>query len=219
MDTTTKQTTLLPLGDLPNLKDFTVSDKYMYLLGGGISSFTLGSNTASKLLKSSDLDTEPSTLIRSYGDYLYLLNPDKRNIFRYLVDTQNQSVSSPAAWLKPEEKFDLTTVQSMAIDGDVWLTTKTGEIKRFTAGKAVNWTINGLKETFNSPLKLFTQDSLQNIYVLEPQQNRVVVINKNGDFIKEVRSSTLASASDLVADESTRTVYVLSGSLVFNIQF
>ncbi len=218
LDKNTKQTTLLPLGDVPSLKDFTVNDKNAYLLGGGISSFRLGTNANPTVLKSPDLDTEPAISIRSYGSYLYLVHPDKRNIFRYLLQ-ENDKISSPAAWLKPDEKFDVSTVQSMAIDGDVWITTKTGEVKRFTSGRSVDFSIKGLKESLSTPTKIFTKDSLENIYLLEPQKNRVIVLSKNGDLLKEVRSSTLASASDVVADEQTKTIYILSGSLVFEVKF
>jgi hypothetical protein len=218
LDSASKQTTLLPSGALPSLKDFTVSDKNAYLLGGGISAFTLGTNTPPTLLKNPDLDTEPATMIRSYGDYIYLLNPEKRNIFRYIAGDDDK-ISSPAAWLKPDEKFDVSVVQSMAIDGDVWLSTKTGEIKRFTSGRASTFAITGLKEPLSTPAKIFTKDGLQNIYILEPEKNRFIVLNKTGEFIKEVRSSALAAASDLVADETSKTAYILSGSLVYDVKF
>lgn len=218
LDINTKQTTLLPLGQLSSLKDFTVTDKNVYLLGDEVSAFTLGTNVSPTVLKEADLDTKPATAIRWYNNYIYLLNPDKRNIFRYEIQ-QNQKLSSPSAWIKPDEKLDITSVQSIAIDGDVWFATKTGEIKRFTSGKESNFTIAGLKEAFSTPLKIFTKDGLQNIYILEPAKNRLVILNKNGTFLKEIRSTTLASASDVVAAETNKIVYILSGSLVYEVQF
>lgn len=213
IDAQTKQPTSLPLGSLTALRDYTIMDKFLYLLGDGISRFELGNNQAATNLKPSDDQTKDATAIRSYATYLYVLNPLKRNIFRYAVD--KDTLSDPVGWIHADQKIDLTTVQSMAIDGDVWLGTKTGEIHRFTSGHEADFTINGLKENFSSPISLFTQDGLDNLYVLEPAKNRLVVLNKNGNFVKEVRSTTLGTASSVAADEKLKTIYILSGSLIF----
>jgi len=217
LDIDTKQTTLLPTDTLSQLQDFGLIGKTMYLLGGGISQLNLESQQPPTTLFPSGGENADATQLRTYGTYVYLLNPVKHNIFRYAVLDQS-TLSSPSAWVRPDQKIDYSTEQSFAIDGDVWLTTKTGEIHKYTNGREQPFVINGLKENFTTPISLFTQDGLDNLYILEPQKNRLVVISKKGDFVKEIRSQTLAAASAVVALEKQGRAFVLSGSMVFEVK-
>jgi len=64
---------------------------------------------------------------------------------------------------------------------------------------------------------LFTHSDYDNIYLLEPSSNRLIVITKGGDFVKEIKSASLAAASGLVVSESLNKAIVISGSLVFEV--
>jgi hypothetical protein len=108
-------------------------------------------------------------------------------------------------------------LQSFAIDSDVWLTTKTGEIIRLRTGRKEAFTINGLKENFSSPITLYASDTTENLYILEPTKNRLVILTKEGEFLREVKSSTLASTNGLVVNEEAKKAFVISGALVFEV--
>jgi hypothetical protein len=45
----------------------------------------------------------------------------------------------------------------------------------------------------------------------------MVILSKNGEFLREVKSSTLAASTGIVASETLRKAFVLSGSLVYEI--
>ncbi len=216
LDIDTKQNLLLPTGTFAELKDFTVVGKVMYLLGGGLSKFDLTSTQPAVAARAVEDENKDAVSLRSYTKYIYALNPTKRNIFRYTLQDKDV-LSSPSALIRPDQNIDYANVQSFAIDGDIWLGMKNGEIKRLVTGKAQTFQINGLKENLSSAPLLYTNENLDNLYILEPSKNRLLVISKKGDFLKEIKSDTLGTATAVVADEKTHRAFVLSGSLVFEI--
>jgi hypothetical protein len=211
-----KQYTSLPIGDFPELKDIDLEAKNLYLLGNGISEFNMSESQPAQQLKASDDQLQNAQFIRSFNQYIYVLNPEKRNIFRYAF-TDKTTLSDAAGWIKGGTSLEFDKVQSLSIDGDVWVSTKDGQIKKFTSGKQVDFTVNGLPEAFSGPITLYTNQDLNNLYVLEPGQDRLVILNKQGDFLREVKSSSLKSTTTVVANEKLKKAFAVSGALVFEI--
>ena len=211
-----KESEVIEIGDIDNLKDLAVTDRYLYLLGNGVLRYKLGSTEpAIKIPTKAEDPAETGEFLKQFGAFLYVFNADKRNIYRY---TQAESQDSPIGWLISKKDLDFAQVRSLAIDGDVWLGTKTGEIKKFTQGKQQTFTIQGLQTLPNSPVIVYTTDSLDHLYVLEPDQQRLIVLKKNGEFIRQIKSRTLGSVTTLIVNESSQKAYALSGSVVYEIE-
>jgi hypothetical protein len=211
-----KQPTILPIGEYPDIRAVIADDKYLYFLAQGLFRFTLSGTDVANIVENADDIINSSQSLGVFGSYVYVLNKPQNNIFRYTTN-DDQLDSKPTAWIQPGQGIDLNTVQSFAIDGDIWLATQSGEIKKLTSGREVEFTVTGLKEAFSSPITLFTKPDLANLYVLEPEKSRVVVLNKKGEFLKEVKSSSLAGSTAVVASEKSQKAFALSGSLVFEI--
>jgi hypothetical protein len=105
----------------------------------------------------------------------------------------------------------------MAIDGDLWLSTDSGEIFKYTQGRRQDFTVGEMTAPFDSTLKLAAAEQSEYLFVLEKSRRRLVVLNKNGTFVKEIISDSLGSADTLVASPTENAVYVVSGSLVYKI--
>lgn len=209
-----KQPTLLPIGEYPDIRAVTADEKYLYFLGEGLFRFTLSGTDVATLVKDPDDTIKTGQMLGLFDRYLYVMNRTQNNIFRYDTSEEGDE-SKPVGWVQSGQGIDFMQVQSMAIDGDVWLTTQTGEVQKLTGGKVSEFTITGLKEPFSSPITLFTKPDLTNLYILEPQKSRMVVLNKTGQFIKEVKSNNLAGATAVVASEKYQKAFALSGSLVY----
>ncbi len=212
-----KQPTLLPTGDQEMLKDIAFNEKELFILSNGIFRFDLSSSELAKEVRAKEEANEAGEQLRLFDQFLYVLNKERRNIYRYTIDKDGK-FSDPIGWLQSSQDLDFPSIQTFAVDGDLWISTQTGEIKKFSSGRQVEFSTVGLKENFSSPITLFTKADLKNLYILEPQKNRVVVLSKAGEFVKEIRSSTLASVTDVVAEETQGKIFALSGSLVFEIQ-
>lgn len=209
-----KQPTILPVGEYPDIRAMIADDEYLYFLGQGLFRFTLSGTEVATLVENSDDITSAGQSLGLFGKYLYVLNKEQNNIFRY--DTEDDELDSkPVGWIQPGQGIDLSTVQSFAIDGDVWLSTETGEIKKLASGRETAFTVTGLTEPLSSPITIFTKPELQNLYILESAKSRMVVLNKEGEFVKEVKSSELAGAMAVVASEQHQKAFALSGSLVY----
>lgn len=209
-----KQPTILPIGEYPDIRALAANDEFLYFLGQGLFRFTLSGTEVASIVENSDDITNGGQSLGLFDKYLYVLNRDQNNIFRY--DTEDDELDSkPAAWIKPGQGIDLNTVQSFAIDGDVWLSTQNGEIFKLTGGEEATFSISGLNEPFSSPITLFTKPDMQNLYVLEPSKKRMVVLDKQGQFVREVRSDELAGATTVVASEKQNKAFALSGSIVY----
>jgi hypothetical protein len=74
-----------------------------------------------------------------------------------------------------------------------------------------------MEEQFSSTVFLFTQEDTTNLYALEPEKKRVVIISKTGQFIREVRSDSLTSATNFFVSEQAGKVFAVSGSIVYEV--
>ena len=236
LDLSKKQSQILPIGTIDKLTDFTVLNQKLYWLGEGISNWPLGEGqkTIVSLKAAGDSDRE-ATQLAGFGNYLYVLNPIKRNIFRYALNspaanqttatksgtpstkTASTKISEPVGWLTNKKNLEFETITSLAIDGDIWLTQPVGQILKFTQGQPANWSPIGLKTPFSSSLNLVTNSELTKLYVLEPSQQRLVILEKSGQFFKELKSPTLATVTTFGVSETLKKAFLVSGSVVYEL--
>ncbi|MGB4253853.1 MAG: hypothetical protein WBJ22_01925 [Minisyncoccales bacterium] len=100
---------------------------------------------------------------------------------------------------------------SVAIDGNIYLLQQNGIVKRFSAG--------ALKEEIASPnvfpkiknaTKIFTSPNNNYLYILEPEEKRVIVTNKKGELIVEYQSEKFEDLIDLWVTPQDKKIYLLS---------
>lgn len=210
----TKQFNLLTLSGNQPIRDWAVAPKNMYVLGEGITSYTLADTQATQLKEVGDSDRD-GTLLRQFDAYLYVFNPIKRNIFRFTFTSSG--LSQGIGWITDKKNLDFNQVRDMTVDGSVWLTTKDGKILKYVQGQSQSFVVEGLADPFNSPLQISTAENDDNLYLLEPGQQRVVILSKNGKLIRQIKSAALSAATDIAIADNPRSLFVLSGSTVYNI--
>lgn len=201
----------------------TIRDAVMFdeaplvLTQAGIGSLSISEESVNfeEVIAEGDSNRE-ATLVASFDPYVYVVNPEKRNIYRYA--DSDEGFSDPIGWIQSvAQGLDFASISSIAIDGDVWLGTKTGELFKFTRGSAQDFEIRGLDTPFNSTVFVHTSSESDRLFILEPQNSRIVILQKNGDFIKEISNTSLGSVTDIVADETESALYAVSGSVVFKL--
>lgn len=156
-----------------------------------------------------------STLLSVFGESLYIFNPTERTIFKY-TETDD-TFGEPTRWLRSVPGLDFEQIASMVVDGDIWLTSQTGEIFRLRSGNRQDFTINGLAQPFDDTIYLFTTEASDKLYLLEPKRSRVVVLTKDGEFLREVTSSSLAAASQIIVNPAETALLAISGSTVYRV--
>ena len=209
-----KQPTLVDLQQLDNPRSLKVRESDILVLANGIRSVPLGRGDTTELIAEGDSNRD-AQLLGAYDRFVYALNPAKRNIYRY-ASTDN-GFSDPIGWMQAALGLDYQQISSWAIDGEIWIGTNDGQIHRFASGRPAEFAIKGLPEPFSTRLYLATDENQEHLYVLEPERSRLVILSKNGDFIREVKSGSLASAGTVFVDEGMNKAFAVSGSIIFEI--
>lgn len=166
-----------------------------------------------QMLKEEGDSNRQASLIGAFGPYVYVLNPIKRSLYRYAK--QKDGYSNPIGWLQDPLGVAYDTVTSLTVDGDVWVTTSAGELKKFTAGKITSLSLAPVEPKIANPIVLATVEGSQELYILEPAAKRIVIYSKEGMLLKQVISPSLAAAQTLIVNVSSNTLFVINGSLVY----
>lgn len=210
----TKQTQLLDLDKITQPLDLELNDTQLTILGQGIWQKDLAEADSGfdEIIAEGDSNRE-ANLVEGFATYIYLLNPSKRNVYRYAQ--QEKGYSDPIGWVSGAAGFDYGQVSSWAIDGEMWVATRDGGLYKLASGQEQDFNLTGLAEPFTHSLQVFTHEDLENLYVLEPDGKRLVVFNKEGGFLKEIKSNSLVSTTTLFVSEKLGKAFAVSGSIVY----
>lgn len=169
-------------------------------------------------------DRGPSSinLLEPYPDFNY----DDFSIFKgnlYFFDKKaGQIVKYPYKgnfeWGNPEFWLKKSIIgKSIAVDGSVWVLEKNA-ISKYYAGviqEKIEPDIFPQLEEFS---KIFTS-SLPYLYILEPVQKRIIILDKAGQIIKQFRSESFDNLLDFAVSESGKIIWLLNGMKVYQIEF
>lgn len=161
----------------------------------------------------SDRDTQ---FLESYQNYLYLLNPEKRNIYRYTLT--DKKLSEAIGWLIDKQEINFNKISDMSIDGDLWLSFKDGKIMKFSRGYREDFALTGLEQLPNDSLLIASQVNSEKIVFLDKANNRLIVSTKEGQLISEIKSNELAGVSNIALSSDGQSCFALSGSVIYQIQ-
>ena len=150
----------------------------------------------------------------SYFSNLYFADKDNQAIIKY-PQTLEFNWSEPEIWLKPETKT-ATDLESMTVDGSIWLLASNNSIDRYHTGQlqeTINLTI--FPELINLT-KIYTTLELPNFYLLEPEQKRIIVLDKTGQLVGQYQSEKFNDLLDFSVS-TDKTIWLLNGLKLYRI--
>ena len=152
----------------------------------------------------------------SFKSNLYFLDKKSAEIIKYpfLADFQ---WSTPVLWLDRQEKKAIEA-RALAIDGSIWLLKNDNSLSRYYNGRFQERIV---LEIFPEPKelrKIFTSSTLPYLYLLEPAQKRMLILNKKGEIIKQFQSQKFDNLLDLAISEDGKTIYLLNGLKVYQLR-
>jgi hypothetical protein len=158
------------------------------------------------------------TSFSSYRSHLYFLDIKNNSIIRYpfASESPSQPWVTPESWLSPETKTAID-FKSMAVDGSIWILTKENAIERYHDGKiqeTIDLEIFPYPKTFS---KIFTSSQHPYLYLLEPVQKRVVILDKSGQTIGQYQSEKFDNLLDFSVSEDGKTIWLLNGLTLYQI--
>ncbi len=217
LDLESKKAETIDLASLGAVDDIDATKDSLFILGDGIFERPNIIEGEAKEVVAKGKSNEEAHLISVFNNNLYVLNQAQRNVFKYSYSDADKKFGEPIRWIKSAKDLDYDNIVSFVVDGEVWFSMKDGKVFRLTAGEGAIFDIAGLTEPFNSPVYLSTTEESKNLYLLEPAQSRLVVVSKEGEFIKEVKSVSLAAGNALIPLENQNKVLVMSGTLIFEV--
>ena len=146
---------------------------------------------------------------------LYFLDKKVGQIVKYPY-LEDLRWGSPQLWLNNQTTKPIES-NSLSIDGSIWTMNK-DSISKYSTGI--------FRETLGSTLfpyaenlsKIFTNTTLLYLYILEPTQNRIIIISKSGKVINQFQSEKFDNLLDFAISKDG-SIYLLNGLKLYQIEF
>lgn len=154
--------------------------------------------------------------MKVYFDRLYIADAGANQIFRY---ERGNFATAPSPWLDADRERNLSTLRAMAIDGSIWLLFNEGLLSRFDAGNQVQFSLENSFGQIEGPVDLAVgSEGTSLIYVADGPGERILVFNKNGEYLRQLRApegDALRNLRGLFVDEVSGVMYILTQSSLF----
>lgn len=165
-------------------------------------------------IRAEDWDSE-SSLFGAFGGNIYVLNRASDNIFRY--PAVRGGFGGAQSWLAPGIEPDLSGVIDWSIDGNVWILFDSGKLSVYSKGVPQRFVFVGV-EFDQAANGLFTNDSSENIYLLDSLGRRIIVTNKSGEYVAEYNSDLFSRVKEIVVSEEDGQLLFGLGSNLYSLE-
>jgi hypothetical protein len=218
LNLTNQEAKIIDLPEEAQVIDLTANENSLYLLGQGIFHLPLNQEQAEfEQIKTEGDSDGAASLIGNFSNYLYVFNPEKRNIYRYILRDENE-LSEPIGWLTNKREIEFEQINDMSINGFIWLVDNQGTTTKLSKGEpATDFSISGLNQEIEENPKIATAEESDDILILDPDQERIVILNQNGEFIQQITSPSLASTKQITLIPEENMALAVSGSIVYSI--
>lgn len=194
--------------------DFTKDDKNVYFVTSkGASSVASGSDTVKTLVVNNN-DWKSVGGFATYNTNLYILDKSQNQILKFLNtgSTYEKNDYFPAS-VRP----DFSKAVSMTIDNNIYVLFSDGSVAKYFKGQSEDFNFKGLDKNLVNPTKIYSTASLDNIYVLDNGNSRIVAFDKTGSFKAQYLSPVIKSAKDFEVLEKDKKIYILSSGKIYKI--
>lgn len=162
----------------------------------------------------------------SFKENLYFLDKKQGQIMKYPYFGGFQ-------WGEPK-KWSISPLGEQAagpisVDGSIWALQQNNLINKYYAGR--------LQKTFEikvfpfceEPIKIWTSNILPYLYVLEPKQKRIIILDKpytnelvkgkQAQIVKQYQSEKFDNLKDFAISQNGKAIYLLNGTKVYLVSF
>ena len=154
--------------------------------------------------------------LTSYGKYIYLLSPENNQIYKYARLRSKYSNAS-----EYNNDADLKGALSIAIDGDIYVLKEEGSIVRLYKSKQQPFKIDDLAVDISNSTQLYTSPELDNLYILDPTNKRVVIVTKSASghsrYYGQVVFEDLDNIQGFYVEKNETKLHILTETEVYKI--
>lgn len=147
----------------------------------------------------------------SFGGNLYVLDPVQSQVWRYVptdrgFDSERKGILSGV---------DLKGSVDMAIDGDIYVLLRTGEVVKYAEGRPETLSIDGLDRPVSNPSAMFGGSQTKFLYIVDRGNGRIIAIDRNGVLRYQLAVTGIQNLQDVYVDEVTNTIYIATDNKLY----
>lgn len=193
---------------------------FIYSEGGSIYIYepTLGPGSITRQRLQGELEPGMVTAMGAFGEKLYLVHRQQNQILTY--QPINGVYDTARGYFAPEFAPRLPEVLDMGIDGRVYLLMGDGTINTYFVGtEDRSFEIKNLPDPNVHPMVMAVEPEadLGMIYLGDPRQERIVVLDKRGEFKHQFRLSgeALRQLEALAVNETPHVLYLIADNRLY----
>jgi len=158
-------------------------------------------------------------IFSTFKSNLYFLDKKSGEIVKYSsLNLAEDKSAFGNPWFSSGAKRAVST-KSMSLDGSLWILTEDNKIDRYSGGVYKETLEINLFPYLEKPTEFLVSKTSPFIYLLEPAQKRIIILNKNGKILKQYQNEKFDNLLDFAVDEAETAIYLLNSSEVFKIEF
>jgi len=190
---------------------------FVYQDSVGIIRASAGNNKTETVIESKDQGWNGVGGVASFGGNVYVLDNGNNQVWKY---SPTDSAFSPKTnYIKDSIPRDISDGIDISIDGSVWIITKSENIYNFLPDSGTSFPTSGLDKKIGPNAKIYSDsDSTDLVYVLDPDNSRVVAFGKNGGYRLQYQDPQISNAIDISVSEKDQTIFLLTNSSVLGLE-
>lgn len=174
------------------------------------------------------MDTEDGAFHKAeelddWSNKIYLLDPVGNQIWKYNFKGARGAFGKAEPYLSEVEEGEFTSANDLAIDSSIYVLRNNGDLLKLYSGSKAEFYINNPpSDIFQEPTVVFTNDKLNQVFVLDSASSRVFVFDKD-DSTGNVFYDTQYlfddgfDLRDIFIDPDTEKMYVLTKDKILQI--
>lgn len=147
-----------------------------------------------------------------YNRRLYSLDTQTNQIYRH--DNIIGGFGIGKDWLQASG-INIRDGIDITIDGDLFIQKSNGAVYKFTQGTEQMFELEVIDPILNGGNEIWTYNDADNFYLLDANNKRMVIFDKNGALIRQITANELASPVSMVVEETKNTAYILDSGKVY----
>ena len=105
----------------------------------------------------------------------------------------------------------------MGVDGNIYVLFP-DSADRYFNGTKENFSLSLVSPKLENATKMFVSAETTNIYILDPEHNRILVFDKNGKLLNQLISDKFRELSDISVDEAAGIIYAAAGAELLQVK-
>jgi len=187
--------------------EFLFIDELQQLGRGDMSSLTMNP------IVSGVSDMESISDLQWYNGNLYVLTASGNQIVKMRPQGNGYEAGTP--WITSTlSGTTLSSARALAIDGNIYVLSGS-KINSFLSGREQTFETDDISPIMDNATDITATDDNEYIYILEPDEKRVIVFDKQGKLVAQYINDELANALSIFVRETSIIVLTKTGAFSF----